>query len=239
LIGQVLGGVLSTFIKRTRYVLITACVFLLIWCGAMIDIQPGDQAKGIAFMFLACLTVGVIEACAISLAPLACGTEDLGVATGALGSIRSAGASVATAIFVTVLSSKLTAFVPALVAPAALGAGLSESSLSALFAALPTNDFSAVDGITPQIISAVVAANAQAAANAFRYVWYAVIPFACLAVLAACLTIDYGQYLTDDVARKMQGGKESVLPPDSGVSSEQKVEMAMQGDVKNEATRDQ
>lgn len=39
----------------------------------------------------------------------------------------------------------------------------------------------------------------------YRYVWYAVIAFAALAVAAACLTIDYGEYLTDDVARKMHG----------------------------------
>lgn len=39
----------------------------------------------------------------------------------------------------------------------------------------------------------------------FRYVWYAVIAFACLAVIAACLTIDYGEYLTDDVTRKLHG----------------------------------
>jgi hypothetical protein len=38
-----------------------------------------------------------------------------------------------------------------------------------------------------------------------RYVWYAVIAFATVAVIAACLTIDYGEYLTDDVARKLHG----------------------------------
>lgn len=172
----------------------------------MIAIQPGDQNKGIAFMFFACCSVGIIEACAMSLGPLACATEDLGLATGALGSIRSGGAAVATAIFVSVLGSKLNAFVPALVAPAALGAGLPESSLPAIFDGLTTGDFSAVKGATPKIITAVVAANAQAAANAFRHVWYAVIPFACLALLASCLTIDYGQYLTDDVSRRLQGG---------------------------------
>ena len=31
------------------------------------------------------------------------------------------------------------------------------------------------------------------------------IAFACLAIVAACLTIDYGEHLTDEVARKMHG----------------------------------
>lgn len=37
------------------------------------------------------------------------------------------------------------------------------------------------------------------------YVWYAVIAFAVFALGASCLTIDYGVYLTDEVARKMHG----------------------------------
>lgn len=45
-------------------------------------------------------------------------------------------------------------------------------------------------------------ANAIAPA---RYVWYAVIAFAVLALAASCMTIDYGEFLTDDVARKMHG----------------------------------
>ena len=31
------------------------------------------------------------------------------------------------------------------------------------------------------------------------------IAFACLAIVAACLTIDYGEHLTNEVARKMHG----------------------------------
>jgi hypothetical protein len=201
----------------------------------MIDLQPGDQTKGIAFMFLACVSVGIIESCSISLAPLACKTEDLGVATGALGSIRSGGAGVATAIFVSVLTSKLTKFVPQLVAPAALQAGLPEASLPDVFTALTTGDFTTVKGISPDIISAVVAANAQAGANAFKYVWYAVIPFACLAIIASCLTIDYGEYLNDDVSRKLHGttfgAKTEKVQPASAVASEEKIE-----DITQDAT---
>ena len=54
-------------------------------------------------MFMACFSVGVVETCSLALAPLALPSEDIGAALGALGSIRSAGASVATAIYVTIL----------------------------------------------------------------------------------------------------------------------------------------
>jgi len=62
-----------------------------------------------------------------------------------------------------------------------------------------------VPGITSKIAAAVVAADATAAADAFRYVWYAVCAFAAAAVVAACLTVNYGPYLNDTVERKLHG----------------------------------
>jgi hypothetical protein len=118
---------------------------------------------------MACYSVGIIETCSLALAPLALPTEDIGAALGALGSIRSGGASVATAIFVAILTNKLTALVPAAVSTAALKAGLPKSSLMALLTDLATGDFSNVPGINAGIIAAVGLATAQAAANSFRY----------------------------------------------------------------------
>jgi hypothetical protein len=51
----------------------------------MVSVGPGDQTKGIALMFMACFSVGIIETCSLALAPLACASEDLGAALGALG----------------------------------------------------------------------------------------------------------------------------------------------------------
>ncbi|TKA69436.1 hypothetical protein B0A49_03776, partial [Cryomyces minteri] len=217
LLGQVIGGGLCQYIPKSRWILISGCTSLLAFSAAMISINPGDESKGIGLMFMACFSVGVIETCSLALAPLSCPSEDLGAALGAPGSIRSGGASVATAIFVTILGNKLTLFVPKYVTPAALQAGLPQSSLPSLFTNLATGTLKLVPGITPQVITAVGAANAMAAAEAFRYVWYAVIAFAILALVASCLTINYGQYLTDDVARKMHGkttrlGKEESEP---------------------------
>ena len=220
LLGQMTGGVLCQYIKKSRYILITWCTMLTIFSASMVSIQPGQQSKGIGLMFMACYSVGVIETCSLALAPLSCATEDIGAALGALGSIRSGGASVATAIFVTILDNKLAKFVPEYVAPAALDAGLPKTSLIALFTNLATGTLDLVPGITPKIIAAVATANARAGADSFRYVWYAVIPFASCSIIAACLTINYGQYLTDDVARKMHGRTVHVRNP--GEHSEQR-----------------
>jgi hypothetical protein len=178
---------------------------LLTFSAAMVSISPGQEAKGVGLMFMACFSVGIVETCSLSLAPLGLPSEDIGAALGALGSIRSGGATVATAIYSTILTNKLNVYVPQLVAPAALDAGLPKSSLPALFTALTAGDLTKVPGINAKIEAAVGAADAAAAAKSFKYVWYAVVAFACVAVMAACLTNNYGELLTDTVERKLHG----------------------------------
>ncbi|KAL5362255.1 fungal trichothecene efflux pump [Aspergillus floccosus] len=178
---------------------------LLAFAGAMVSANPGQEAKGIALIFMACFSVGIIETCSFALLPLSLPTEDIGAALGALGSIRSGGASVATAVYTTILNNKLNALVPPAVTAAAVKAGLPQASVEDLLSNLSAGKFENVPGINDGIVAAVGAAKSSAAANAFRYVWYAVIAFACVALGASILTIDYGSYLTDDVARKMHG----------------------------------
>ncbi|KXL43763.1 hypothetical protein M433DRAFT_5374 [Acidomyces richmondensis BFW] len=205
LLGQICGGILCRYIKKSRYILIGGTLSLLAFSAAMVTINPGEQSKGVGLMFMACFSVGIVETCSLALAPLALPSEDIGAALGALGSIRSGGASVATAIYVTILDNKLASFVPKYVTTAALNAGLPEASLPALFSGLTAGNLTTVPGITSKIEAAVVAADAIAAADAFRYVWYAVCAFAAAAVVAACLTVNYGPYLNDTVERKLHG----------------------------------
>ncbi|KAF9884304.1 hypothetical protein FE257_001882 [Aspergillus nanangensis] len=205
LVGQMVGGPLSRYVKRSRFILIGGCISLLAFAAAMISIHPGQEAKGIALMFMACFSVGIIETCSFAFLPLGLPTEDIGSALGALGSIRSGGAAVATAIYTTILNNKLATFVPPAVTTAAVDAGLPSSSVALLLDGLTSGQFENIPGINDGIIVAAAAAKADAAANAFRYVWYAVIAFACVALAASVMTIDYGAYLTDDVARKMHG----------------------------------
>jgi MFS family permease len=169
LAGQVSGGVLCTYIKKSRYILIFGCLGLLSFSAAMVSIQPGQEAKGIALMFMDTWSLGVVETCSLALAPLALPTEDIGAALGALGSIRSAGASVATAIYTTILSNKLSQFLGPAVEKAALAEGLPKSSLASLLEALAAGaGFDSVPGINAQITASIGTAEAHAAADAFR-----------------------------------------------------------------------
>ncbi|WPH03159.1 Hypothetical protein R9X50_00603500 [Acrodontium crateriforme] len=200
-IGQVAGGLLCKYIKRSRIVLVSGATSLLVFSSAMVSVNPGQQSKGVVLMFMACFSVGIIETCSLALAPLSLPSEDIGAALGTLSSIRSAGAAVATAVYITILTSKLSTLVPKYVTEAALSAGLPKSSLASVFAALTTDHLSMVPDMTPAAERSIIAANAMAGADSFRFVWYAVIAFAVCAVIAACLTIDYGDHLTGTVER--------------------------------------
>jgi multisubunit Na+/H+ antiporter MnhG subunit len=224
LLGQIVGGFLCQYIPKSRWILIGSCLSLTAFSAAMVSLKPGQQTNGIALMFMACFSVGIIETCSLALAPLACASEDLGAALGALGSIRSGGASVATAIYSTILSNKLGKYVPELVTPAALNAGLPSSSLPDLYTNLSAGTLTKTPGINADIIAAVMSADSSAAAEAFKYVWYAVIAFAVLATGASCLTINYGEYLTDDVARKMHGATVGGRGGEEGAVNEKVVE---------------
>lgn len=142
---------------------------LLAFCAAMISVNVGDESKGVAFMLLASVNLGILELAAIALAPLVLPTEDIGAAVGALGTIRSGGASVGLAVCVTILNNKLTAFVPSRVTEAVTPLGLPVSSIPALLTGLSTGiGLDAVPGISPEILGAAAAAQSEAAGDAFQ-----------------------------------------------------------------------
>lgn len=67
LCGQVCGAALCQYIKQSRWILIFGTVSLLAFSAAMVSIGPEDESKGIGLMFVACFSVGIIEACSLSL----------------------------------------------------------------------------------------------------------------------------------------------------------------------------
>lgn len=95
LVGQVSGALALRYIGHQRVIYIGASIGLTAFAGALASVNPGEVHKGVAFMFMSCMCVGVIELSALALAPLVCPPEEIGVATGTLGSIRSAGSTVA------------------------------------------------------------------------------------------------------------------------------------------------
>jgi hypothetical protein len=172
--------------------------------SALAALKPSHKDLGIALTILGPFMVGFIELASLALAPLFCKAEDIGLASGLLASIRSAGGSVAVAVYTTILSNRLETTIPAKVIPAATGAGLSQSAVPELLAAVPTKDFSAFPSAVQE---AVMGALPYAYADAFKTVYLASLGFGAIAIIGCLFSKDAQKHLTNKVERKMHDGK--------------------------------
>lgn len=98
------------------------------------------------------------------------------------------------------------------VSPAAIQAGLPESSLPELFAGITAGNFSAVPGITPEIIEVVGQQVQRSYVSSFKIVFYATIPFGVLLIIFASLVPDMEKYLKGNVARRLQNTEKKEVP---------------------------
>ncbi|KAJ4375403.1 hypothetical protein N0V83_002490 [Neocucurbitaria cava] len=130
--------------------------------------------------------------------------QDIGLATGVLGSIRAIGGAIAQTVYVSIFTNKVATYLPEKVIPAATAAGLPASSLTALFAGITAGDFSAVPGITPEIIAAVSAAVKEAYIASFKIVFYVTIPFGVILIIFCALSPNFEKYLSMNVAKRLQ-----------------------------------
>ncbi|KAK7421279.1 hypothetical protein QQZ08_009995 [Neonectria magnoliae] len=204
LLGQALSGLAISYVPKLKFQCIGAAVIVFSFVTAMSSLDKDRWAATIAFGTIACTAVGYIENVAVPGVTLLWGPQDIGLATGVLGSIRALGGAVAQSLYVSVLNTELAKKIPEYVAPAAAEAGLPSSSLEALFTGITAGDFSAVPGVTDKVATAVGAALVRAYTNSFHIVFYATIPFSCILLCAACLVPNVEKYLTRNVAKRLQ-----------------------------------
>lgn len=127
-------------------------------------------------------------------------------------SIQTALGAVAVSFYSSVLPNEVTKYLPEYVAPAATGAGLPAKSLPALFKAMSTGLFDTIPGINPKILGVVGHAVKHAYATSFRTVFLCRLPFGFLILIAATVSPNVEDYLTDDVARKLHGTGIAEMP---------------------------
>lgn len=109
----------------------------------------------------------------------------------------------ATTIYSTVLSNRLSQTIPAEVSPAVISAGLPASSVSNLleaFALGTATAFDAVDGITPYILDVAKAAYKEANLKAYQTVFFTSIAFSGAAIILAFFAPNVDELMTGQVA---------------------------------------
>lgn len=196
-----------------RYWIIFSTFSMVAFVGACASLTPETLNAGIAFTMIGPFFVGVIEVCALALAPLFCRPVDIGLASGLLASIRSAGGSIAVAVYSSILSNRLATTVPANVGPAAIAAGLPAEKVPALVTAVLGNKLATFPGLTDSVKVAVAGVLPIAYSQAFQTVYLASLGFGGIAIVGCLFSKDATKHLTDKVHRKMHGkatGKESL-----------------------------
>ncbi len=198
--GTTLGQACSGFIihsgANTRYLMMIASVLMVGFVVSLAALTPSTKDAGVALTILGPFWVGFIELSALSLGPLFCKPEDIGLASGMLASIRSAGGSIAVAVYQTILTNRLSTTLPAIVGAAAVAAGYPESQIATLTAAVKANTWAKLPDLTPEITSAIKANIPTAYGQAYKTVYLASLAFGGIAIIAGLLTKDARVHLT-------------------------------------------
>lgn len=148
--------------------------------------------------------------------------QDIGVACGMMGTIRSAMGAACSAIYSTVLSNQQSFNIPAEVVPAVLAAGLPTQSVTQFMQALTSGNttlLEAVDGLTTTIVEDGSSALKQASADSYRVVFYSSIAFSTLAFVCAFFTANVEDRLTNTVSAMVGRAKPSVDEVELAVAS--------------------
>ena len=182
-----------------------AAVIMVTFVASLASTTEYARTRTVVFLLVGAAGAGYVENLTLSSMALVWEPEDIGLVAGVMGAIRTALGAVAVSLYSSVLTNQLTKYLPEYVAPAATNAGLPVKSLPALFEGITTGIFTDVPGINEKILVVVGHAVKHAYAMSFRTVFLCTLPFGFLILIAAVISPNIEEYLTDDVARKLHG----------------------------------
>lgn len=210
LLGQCLGGFGISYIPKVKWQAIVSAVCTAAFVASLASVHVGGHTSFIVLGIMATVSTGYIDNITFPGVTLLFEAQDIGLAAGALGSIRAILGAVAQSLYVSILSTKVAEYLPKYVTQAALQAGLPNASLPALLAGVTAGNFTQVPGITPEIIQVVTEQVRHSYIDSFKIVFYATIPFGVLLVIFAALIPNMDKYLHSNVARKLQSKRTDV-----------------------------
>lgn len=206
LIGACILPAISHKIKHLKLQVIIAMTVQTLFIALYSVAMPHRMATWMALQFFGQGCFGYITLLCYFIASLHVPLRELGLATGLIGTFRSAGGSVGNAIFNTILSLTVNDKLGFNIVAAAIAAGFPATELELLIPAVIENSlgipgaFVAVPDASLAVQAATSEAFKQTYAYAFRRVFWATIPFGVLAVIASFFIKDASQYLTNHTA---------------------------------------
>lgn len=206
LFGQISAGIGVRYLPRMRIQMTLAGLVMMVFIAAVASADSSAEGRTTAFVLIGAAGAGYVENLTLSTMALVWEPDDIGLVAGVMGCIRTAAGALATSMYSSILATELQKYLPKYVVPAATEAGLPVTSIPALMAGISSGSFEAVPGITNRVMAAIDGPIKHAYANSFRTVFLCTIPFSAILLIAAAVYCpDVEDYLTEEVARKLQG----------------------------------
>ncbi|KIX98467.1 uncharacterized protein Z520_05768 [Fonsecaea multimorphosa CBS 102226] len=204
--GTILGGLIYK-IRHVHWQLCVGIAVQTLFIALFALITPDRIAMALVFQCMANIPFGWILLCCYTTAGLHVPQRDIGLAFGLIGCFRFLGGAVGTTVFSTILSNRAATTIPARVVPAVLSLGWPAAKIPVLLKALlsgaPPSTLQELK-VPPTVIAAARNAIRHGYSDAFKYVWYASIPFGVMACIFALFVIDPSAYFTTHVAVKLE-----------------------------------
>lgn len=179
----------------------------------MATCTPASRDRAIALLSIGTAFIGYADSVAITTTTIDIDDQnDIGIASGVVGAVRSVVGAVCSAIYSTVAANRLTQTLAAQVPPALINAGLPESSVPSFMwaLALGTPDaFRSVEGISANILSAGIEASKQASMDAYRTVFLVSLAFGGVGIICSCFVPNIDDRMTGQVSARLKWETES------------------------------
>ncbi|KAF9739444.1 hypothetical protein PMIN02_000178 [Paraphaeosphaeria minitans] len=195
--GAILLTLFGSKIKHWHWQL-TGSVFVMVLFGSLLAlVTPTNKGLMVAMVFLSQTGYGWAIYLSIAVAQMGVEHKDLGLSGGISGVSRFAAGSIAAAVYTTILSNETTKSIARLVPAAAITAGVPSSRIPELMRVLGTPALA--ESSSPQVVTAVVAAVAQATVHGIRLVAFASLAFGCVGIIACLCCKDVDKKMNDKI----------------------------------------
>ncbi|CAK7207443.1 hypothetical protein SEUCBS139899_010253 [Sporothrix eucalyptigena] len=199
--GQIVSGLVAAKLGRTKIQVITALVIGGALLGSGAAAGPDDKSMATAIIIVASFFIGWNESVTLGLSGIELlDQREIGTAIGAASSMRSTISCIASAVYLSVLSNRLAARIPAVVTPAVESAGLPASSVPAYLSGFSTGSFTGIPGLTDQIQAVGETAYRLANSQAYSTVFLTTLAFTGLAILLSFLAPNVDDKMTGQIA---------------------------------------
>ena len=205
-LGNIVAGFTFAAIGKLRWQFFVASICMTAFFGAMASTTQHTKGRSVALAVLCAFSAGWLESPPNVAITFTLPQEDIGLAFGILSGIRVCFGGIATAIYSAIIATKSASYKQQHITPALISAGLPESSLPDLLAALTNGTaaaLAAVPGMTEQIEAVLNTTEQDAFSSAVKTVFLVTIAFGSCGIICSWFIKNIDHLLTSNVSRKL------------------------------------